>query len=302
MTQEKIPFFDQLREQLVEGKFKEILLQLKTIVKSSPKLNALEQLKARLFRLETDIDRGTLTDEQERVEYNRITARLLETITAIEEKRALPEWQEEIDQSLIKVQDAKNALINSTIEAKEVHIGDKIIYNNQVAIPHHLTQQPFYPKGFIGREDELDAIYYHLFSEEVDNLMLLVNGHGGIGKTSIAAFYYYRYHRHYAHVAWVLSEKSIANAMLNMAYAMGLQFDERMGQEQRLQVLLQAMANLKDPCLLIIDNANELEDLEANYDTLRRCPNFHLLITSRINYFRGEPVFRIKGLEEKEKK
>ena len=42
-----------------------------------------------------------------------------------------------------------------------------------------------------------------------DNLLLLVNGHGGIGKTAIAAKYYHTYHHEYTHVAWVLSEKAL---------------------------------------------------------------------------------------------
>jgi hypothetical protein len=68
----------------------------------------------------------------------------------------------------------------------------------------------------------------------------------------------------------------------------------------RVQVLLAAMAALDRPCLLVIDNANELADLEANYQHLRRCSNFHLLLTTRITEFAQAAQYRIEGLPEDE--
>ncbi len=54
--------------------------------------------------------------------------------------------------------------------------------------------------------------------------------------------------------------------------------------------------NLEKPCLLVIDNANELSDLDANYQRLRRCSNFHLLLTTRITYFERAEACAINGL------
>ena len=50
----------------------------------------------------------------------------------------------------------------------------------------------------------------------------------------------------------------------------------------------------------MIDNANELADLEANYQHLRCCSNFHLLLTTRITQFEQAAQYRIKGLPENE--
>jgi tetratricopeptide (TPR) repeat protein len=161
-------------------------------------------------------------------------------------------------------------------------------------LPHHLTAHPFISEVFFGRVEELAEIHTKLF--EGDNLLLLVNGMGGVGKTTLATHYYYSYANEYAHLAWVLSEKSIANALLLLAVPLGIRFEDTMFNEARMQVLLARMANLNKPCLLVIDNANELEDLQANYVALRSCPNFHLLLTTRIDKFEKAPVCKIGAL------
>ena len=159
-----------------------------------------------------------------------------------------------------------------------------VTYAGERRLPHALTPPPFLPEIFIGRKKDLQHIYDRLFSVD-GNLLLLVNGEGGVGKTSIASRYYHTYQSEYTHVAWVLSEKSIASALLLLAAPLGLQFDERQDSEQRFDRLLAALMNLDKPCLLVVDNANELADLESNYQRLRRCSNFHLLLTTRITYF-----------------
>ena len=167
------------------------------------------------------------------------------------------------------------------------------------AIPRHLTPDPFLPEIFLGREIELQTIHDKLFAPN-GNLLLLVNGEGGVGKTSLASKYYREYASEYAHLAWVLSESSIAGALLLLALPLGLKFDERMDAEERFQLLLQTLTNLQKPCLLVIDNANELSDLEDNYQRLRQLPNFHLLLTTRITTFQQAATHRIEGLPEAE--
>ena len=171
-------------------------------------------------------------------------------------------------------------------------------YGGGKKIQKHLTSPPFLPEIFLGRKTDLDAIYQKLFGD--NNLLLLVNGRGGMGKTSIASKYYHAYQHKYAHTAWVLSEKSIANALLLLALPLGLQFGPQMGTDERLDALLTAMANLKKPCLLVLDNANELPDLEANYQRLRQCSNFHLLLTTRITNFKKAKTHPIEHLPKKE--
>ena len=172
-----------------------------------------------------------------------------------------------------------------------------VTYAGERRIPHALTPPPFLTEIFLGRQDDLQLIHDKLFAPG-GNLLLLVNGEGGIGKTTIASKYYHTYQHEYIHVAWVLSEKSIANALLLLAAPLGLNFDERQNTDERLEVLLAALMNLEKPCLLVIDNANELPDLDANYQRLRRCSNFHLLLTTRITHFERAEACAINGLPQ----
>ncbi|MEO1382497.1 MAG: NB-ARC domain-containing protein [Bacteroidota bacterium] len=163
-------------------------------------------------------------------------------------------------------------------------------------ILHGLTSQPFRPEVFIGRETDMDAVYDLLFHQS--QLLLLVHGRGGIGKTTLAASYYWKYRRHYAHVGWVLSEPSLIDGVLRLAAAFDMQFDPKASKEQRLEQLLTQLDSLQGPCLLIIDNANESSDLEAMYKHLRRNNHFHILLTSRIPSFREMATYSVRGLSE----
>lgn len=189
---------------------------------------------------------------------------------------------------------------NQTNIDRQIVMGSGSTYNEYQGgrkIPHMLTKPPFVPEGFVGREGELKSIKGKLF--EGNSLLLLVNGEGGIGKTSLASIYFHTYQKEYAHAAWVLSEKNIANALLlALANPLAMQFEEAMPTSERIDHLLMAMAELKNPCLLVIDNANEIEDLENNYLNLRHCPNFHVLLTTRITEFSQAERYKIEGLPE----
>jgi hypothetical protein len=186
---------------------------------------------------------------------------------------------------------SKETLEVSKQTQKDLH---EIKENIKPTTPKHLTRPPLVPEVFRGRKDELTKIHTQLF--EGENLLLLVNGEGGIGKTSLAAKYYQQYTAHYKHLAWVLCEQSIADALLQLAFPLKLQFEDTATSAQRLEILLTHMVNMDTPCLLIIDNANEVEDLQQNYEHLRRCPNFHVLLTSRINDYRHAQFLKIESL------
>ena len=64
------------------------------------------------------------------------------------------------------------------------YIEQQIIYG-ELKIPKLLTSPPFIPDIFQGRDGELQAVHQKLLAG--DSLLLLVNGEGGIGKTTLAA-------------------------------------------------------------------------------------------------------------------
>src|SRR3954463_331603 len=79
---------------------------------------------------------------------------------------------------------------------------------------------PFFTEIFLGREDDLIAVHNKLFNEQ--NLLLLVNGEGGIGKTTLASRYYLTYQDEYQHLAWVFAETSLLDALLTLAIQLEL--------------------------------------------------------------------------------
>ena len=162
-----------------------------------------------------------------------------------------------------------------------------------LATPQSKTFDPptLPPEIFLGRESALSTLRHKITTG--DKLLLLVNGQGGIGKTSLAAKYYLAYRHAYKHLAWLFAGSSVRNALLSLAPSLNITFPDRMPEEQRLEVLLKQMSNLEGPNLLVIDNANTLEDIVQNYQALRSCPNFHVMLTSRISDFAKADSYKI---------
>ena len=177
---------------------------------------------------------------------------------------------------------------------------DAVLRQGRKEIGRHLAVPPFTPEKFFGRKQELEVIRVKLHT--TTHALVLVNGDGGVGKTSIASTYYHAQASHYQHLAWVTSEKNIGNALLSLAPGLGVEFDDQEQMEGRLGKILIALANLAKPSLLVIDNANEPEDLEKHYTALKRLPGLHLLLTSRLRDFENAETLYIEGLPDEEAK
>lgn len=185
--------------------------------------------------------------------------------------------------------DVGNQFIASTLNNPVFLYGEK-------KIAKYLCILPVIPEVFIGRDEELRSVHGKLF--DGDNLLLLVNGEGGIGKTTLAAKYYQRYFSEYAHLGWVFAERSLGDALLTLADPLKVEFAPTDAADVRREKLLREMAGLQKPCLLVIDNANDFDDLAAHYLELRKCPNFHILLTTRIESFAHAKTCRVGHLDE----
>lgn len=147
--------------------------------------------------------------------------------------------------------------------------------------PKRLTTLPrINPKDIIGREEELAQLRTLLNDNKQ---VVVVNGMGGVGKTTLAMAYAFQYEDDYQHIAWITqnSDNITAGLIQNEELLQSLAIrTEGMEPEQLLIAILQALRNLPGtPKLLIIDNATQ--DLEKHLDQLPSQPNWHLLITSR---------------------
>ncbi|MBV6426134.1 MAG: Photosystem I assembly protein Ycf3 [Haliscomenobacter sp.] len=211
---------------------------------------------------------------------------------------------EKLEQALLTGQSGKN--LQAILGSNNLSLQDirnsiiQISVKESPSLPHTLTAPPFLPEIFLGREDDLQRIHDKLFAPG-GNLLLLVNGEGGVGKTSLVARYYHTYKDDYAHVAWVTSNRNLVDAVLTLDRPLGLWQDEGYRQlytPQKLEALLTVLSNLPKPSLLVIDNANELDDLKAYYPQLQRCSNFHILFTTRISEYSAADFFKIEPLPE----
>ena len=179
----------------------------------------------------------------------------------------------------------KNKAAGSMSNIGKVDIGDKItnVYQNANAtIPKELTLYlpKTHPYDIIGRENDLDELHQLLGTEK---RVVLVNGLGGIGKTTLAQAYVHKYYAEYQHIAWiVLDSDNLANDFVNtpgLIENLGIET----GDFQPLELFPELIRRLKvipdKPNLIVIDNAEQL--LKQYRDILPSQPDWHLLVTSR---------------------
>ena len=175
---------------------------------------------------------------------------------------------------------------------------DKITYITQYGekkIPRYLTSPPFTPETVLGREADLETVSNKLWHE--NHLLLLMNGEGGIGKTTLAATYWLNNATKYQHLAWLYVDSGIQPALFSLAGQIDVTFDISTSEEGRWEILLRQLANLNDRCLLVLDNANDPDDLTKHYKHLRQLRNFHVVLTTRINELADAPVWKVKPLD-----
>ncbi|MBK8565221.1 MAG: hypothetical protein IPN76_18230 [Saprospiraceae bacterium] len=173
-----------------------------------------------------------------------------------------------------------------------------INYPDGRRIPRYLTKLPFKSNYFIGREGDLEAIERRY--QEEQRLLVLVNGDGGIGKTTLAAKYWYAYEVRYTHFAWLYVDAGIANALISLASELGVKFEPTDDQAAQLNKTCHALTNLAMPCLLILDNANEDVDLRSNFGHLHALGKCHIILTSRVKKLDAVPVIEVKPLRPDE--
>jgi tetratricopeptide (TPR) repeat protein len=250
------------------------------------------------------------------IAQNQIRYGVLELLREIEEQEVkTPDIKAEVERFAVNIE--KNIVKNSTITAGgNVAIGDTNIttqqnqygsgdnvagnkveyhYYNGIKIPRFLTQKPFYTNFFIGRETDLAAIETDY--QKNNHLLVLVNGEGGMGKTTLAAQYWFRHETRYTHLAWVFADRGIGNALISLSGSLGVTFSPNDNEATQIIRITEAINNLDAPCLLVFDNANDATDLEKHFVTLRRLSNCQVLLTSRVTALQDVPVHRVKPLD-----
>ncbi|TAE08012.1 MAG: ATP-binding protein [Bacteroidetes bacterium] len=144
---------------------------------------------------------------------------------------------------------------------------------------------PFYPPTahFKGRQAELDSLHTHL---QAGKRTVLVNGLGGVGKTTLAQKYVQEHEAEYAHILWLRQSGSIVTSFISPALFRNLGIELVSGEDmyRPFYDALRALNALQGKNLLIIDNY-ELTDTDLENDTLGRLctlpTHWRVLCTSR---------------------
>lgn len=117
---------------------------------------------------------------------------------------------------------------------------------------------------------------------ETGQQIAVVNGMGGIGKTTLAEVYVEEYYHEYQHIAWLTQNNE--NFKLDLASnqylanSLGTQL-ENVDKEFLFREMIRRMKALPGPCLLVVDNA--LPSIEPLLPYLPKGPEWHLLVTTR---------------------
>ena len=136
------------------------------------------------------------------------------------------------------------------------------------------------PGEIIGRKEDLKVLHDLLYN---DQRIVVINGFGGIGKTTLARAYISEYYEDYMHIVWITQvSENIINDFIN-AEGLLQNLEIKAANPEPQQLFSEVIRKLKSiterPNLLVIDNAEQ--SLKQYKDLLPSQPNWHLLVTSR---------------------
>lgn len=153
-------------------------------------------------------------------------------------------------------------------------------------LPHisrrFLTNPPF-TRQFIGRTKELDEVHALL---EADKPTLLVNGLGGIGKTSLARKYVEQFGDGYQHIVWLEQNSTLISALGSEFTLLENLHIKLSGQEtelDRFKMVINRLTHLEGNNLLVVDNytKTEADQAEKILKTFPFAKHWKILFTSR---------------------
>ena len=194
-------------------------------------------------------------------------------------------------EALKQTMEGRAAVSKFTVKAGKIGVvGDGNTINN---INLTATPPPKIPKELtarihdlantpVGRDDDLRDLHQRLFTA---GQVLLVNGIGGVGKTTLAQAYVNKHWNDYRHIAWITHSGQFDQDVVTcegLLETLGLQAGGGDNRELCIAVMRQwqTLADGEQPNLLVIDNAEA--ELHHWRDYLPHQPQWHILATSRV--------------------
>lgn len=140
---------------------------------------------------------------------------------------------------------------------------------------------PFIRNSFFSsRENILESIHMNFGTNENRQIIQILSGIGGVGKTQIAIEYAYSFLDCYPLIWWIKSEtkQGIIDSFMELGRNFGIS-DSGLNEDEKIAIIIEKLNCLKK-YLLIFDNANCFNEIEKY---IPKCNIGSILITSRDN-------------------
>jgi tetratricopeptide (TPR) repeat protein len=177
-------------------------------------------------------------------------------------------------------------MADNDIKVERDNNGNIIIGNNNtINAPQHQTPKTLTPTlgshtNFIGREEDLKVLNNKLNSDS--NRLLLLNGIGGIGKSSLAAYYLHRHRDSYDYYGFVEVSGGVEEGFVS-ALQSSLDLSKDKTIEEGFKEALIKLHSLEGKKLLIIDDIKHPKACAKSIEHIQSLGSsgFNLLFTSR---------------------
>lgn len=176
---------------------------------------------------------------------------------------------------------------------------DQLLEHKQTSatpsLPHLLTRSAPAGKCWF-REDELKDIKEKLKSKQ--NLML-VNGFGGIGKSTVAGELFREIHEQYSFAGWVPYAGSVSKSISqHFENRPGFPWGKLEKEPERTKAIWRFLSDTTQPTLLILDNVEQDELADPELETLTELEHLTVILTSRREAIGAYDPFPIGFLNE----
>ncbi|MCL2400236.1 MAG: tetratricopeptide repeat protein, partial [Defluviitaleaceae bacterium] len=155
--------------------------------------------------------------------------------------------------------------------------------------PHYLTPgAPMVGKEFIHREDIVEELHEAI---KQNRKLALINGLGGIGKTTVARALYHKVKDEFKHIAWVEYQHSIEESLLTSFRI----FRDIEDNDARYEEIKEFLLGTTQDTIIFIDNISNDDGL----DFIKRL-HANIILTSRLDEIGSFEIFPIDILSEEQ--
>lgn len=151
--------------------------------------------------------------------------------------------------------------------------------NTEKIMPKFISSIKLKDVKLVGRDDDLVNIRKLLVENKTP---ILINGIGGVGKTSIVRKYQYIYANNYDHIIWLQISSGLKDAFFNDVVLKNYLNINSSNSEEVFSYAINSLNNFKGNNLLIFDDAQE--DLDYLNRYFPDSDHWDIIITSRIKF------------------